>query len=159
MLGSLRAKEPQYFNRWPLPPVGDYLHAWHSGVVGAMVSDFAGRRVLLDASPQYLMCAAAPPRVQAVLPHSKFIMVVRVRYQQPRNSIWKQSHRQAECGRRRVRVGACLSAVACGVYATHVFAACPHAGGSGRSLGQACGLSSSLAGRMCPGRQWGGPPV
>lgn len=44
-----------------------------------MISDAAGRRVLLDASPQYLMCAAAPPRIQAVVPHAKFIMVVRVR--------------------------------------------------------------------------------
>lgn len=78
-VGSLRSKEPQYFNRWPLPPVGQYLHAWHSGIIGAMVSDTAGRRVLLDASPQYLMCAAAPPRIQAVIPHARFIMVVRVR--------------------------------------------------------------------------------
>eukprot|EP00892_Ulva_mutabilis_P012326 jgi/Ulvmu1/9466/UM052_0034.1 len=76
-VGSLRAKEPQYFNRWPLPPVGEYLHAWHSGVIGAMISDAAGRRVLLDASPQYLMCAAAPPRIRAAVPHAKFIMVVR----------------------------------------------------------------------------------
>lgn len=81
--GSLRAKEPQYFNRWPLPPVGDYLHAWHSGVIGAMVSDSAGRRVLMDASPQYLMNAAAPARIQAVMPHAKFIMVVRVRLASP----------------------------------------------------------------------------
>ena len=76
---KLLTKEPQYFNRWPLPSSENYLHAWHSGVVGAMVSGAAGERVLLDASPQYLMTAAAPPRVKATVPHARFVFVVRVR--------------------------------------------------------------------------------
>ena len=58
---KLRSKEPKYFNRWPLPSSESYLHAWDSGVVGDMMSGAAGERVLLDASPQYLMSAAAPP--------------------------------------------------------------------------------------------------
>ena len=81
---KLLTKEPQYFNRWPLPSAESYLHAWHSGVVGAMLSGAAGERVLLDASPQYLMSAAAPPRVKATVPHARFVLVVRVR---PRLSV------------------------------------------------------------------------
>lgn len=76
---KLKTKEPQYFNRWPLPSIESYLHAWHSGVVGAMVSGAAGERVLLDASPQYMMSAVAPPRVKASIPHARFVLVVRVR--------------------------------------------------------------------------------
>jgi hypothetical protein len=76
---KLLTKEPQYFNRWPLPSIESYLHAWHSGVVGAMVSDAAGHRVLLDSSPQYLMSAVAPPGVKAAIPHARFVLIVRVR--------------------------------------------------------------------------------
>jgi hypothetical protein len=56
----------------------DYLHAWHSGVVGAMMSGAAGHRVLLDASPQYLLTVAAPVRIKAVAPHAKFVLIIRV---------------------------------------------------------------------------------
>jgi hypothetical protein len=77
--GGFLAKEPQYFNRWPLLTPENYLHAFHSGVVGAMMSGAAGHRVLLDASPQYLMSAQAPPRIKAVVPHAKFVLVIRVR--------------------------------------------------------------------------------
>lgn len=77
---KILTKEPQYFNRWPLPAVEAYLHAWHSGVVGAMVSGAAGQRVLLDASPQYMMSAAAPPRLKAAIPHARFVVLVRVRH-------------------------------------------------------------------------------
>jgi hypothetical protein len=75
---DLLQKELQYFNRWPLPHPDQYLRTWHSGVVGAMFTRSAGRRVLLDASSQYLMTAAAPPRIKAIVPHAKFVMVVRV---------------------------------------------------------------------------------
>jgi hypothetical protein len=80
---KLQTKEPQFFNRWPLPTIENYLHAWHSGVVGAMLSGAAGQRVLLDASPQYLMSAVAPPRLKASIPHARFVLVVRVRYSSP----------------------------------------------------------------------------
>ena len=74
------SKEPQHFNRWPMLSTEQYLHAWHSGVLGAMMSGSAGHRVLLDASPQYLMTAAAPARVKAAVPHAKFVVVIRVRF-------------------------------------------------------------------------------
>lgn len=73
------SKEPQHFNRWPMMTTEEYLHAWHSGVVGAMMSGSAGHRVLLDASPQYLLTAAAPARIKAAVPHAKFLLVIRVR--------------------------------------------------------------------------------
>lgn len=75
---NLLAKEPQYFNRWPLPPVQAYLHAWPPDIIGRMLSGDAGAKVLLDASPQYLMNALAPARIRSVAPHAKFIMIVRV---------------------------------------------------------------------------------
>lgn len=75
---TFQSKEPQHFNRWPMMSTEEYLHAWHSGVVGAMMSASAGDRILLDASPQYLMTAAAPVRIKAVAPHALFVLVIRV---------------------------------------------------------------------------------
>jgi hypothetical protein len=72
------SKEPQYFSRWPMPPIEEYMHAWHSGVIGDMFA-INKKRVLLDASPQYLMTGPAAPRMKAVVPHARFVMVVRVR--------------------------------------------------------------------------------
>lgn len=76
---ELLSKELKFFNRWPLPPIEDYLHAWNSSLIGDIIAGVATDRVLLDASPQYLMVPAAAPRVKAAVPHAKFLIVVRVR--------------------------------------------------------------------------------
>ena len=39
----------------------------------------AAPRVFLDAVPEYLASSVAPPRAAALLPHAKFVVVLRVR--------------------------------------------------------------------------------
>lgn len=77
--GSVYVKEPQFFNRFPLPPTGNYLGAWNATELAAMRSEVPRRRILYDGSPQYLMTAAAPARIKAAAPHARFVVIVRVR--------------------------------------------------------------------------------
>jgi hypothetical protein len=72
-------KEPKFFNRWPLPDTEAYIHAWDTNVTSTMLAGRETNKVLVDASPQYLMVPNAALRVKAAVPHAKFVVVVRVR--------------------------------------------------------------------------------
>jgi hypothetical protein len=76
---KLLLKEPKFFNRWPLPEMDSYMHAWDFSTVADILEGFTPDKVLLDGSPQYLMVPSAAARVKAAVPHAKFVVVVRVR--------------------------------------------------------------------------------
>jgi hypothetical protein len=66
-----------FFNRWPLPSTQDFLECYPNGgdPEWALQKQFA----LVDATPEYLFNSMAAPRMQAVVPQAKFVIILRVR--------------------------------------------------------------------------------
>ena len=71
---SRKTKEMDMFNTWPLPPVKDWRESFdlHTRTPGP-------DKVLLDSTPAYLHDAVAPAAIQALVPHARFVVILRVR--------------------------------------------------------------------------------
>ena len=72
------SKELHFFNRWPMPPTEDFLPCFPANVTqrpGGAMPD----RVLVDGTPDYLFNSVAAPRIKAVVPQARFVVILRVR--------------------------------------------------------------------------------
>ena len=70
-------KELHFFDKWPLPTTEDvsFLSQFSDG------GSIPEGSTLIDGTPAYLRTAMAAPRIQAIVPHAKFLVVLRVRAQ------------------------------------------------------------------------------
>lgn len=72
------SKEVHFFDQWPAGTSKEYLACFPMKVRG---SALAGKpHVLMDASPEYLLTPAAAPRIQAIAPQARFVVILRVCY-------------------------------------------------------------------------------
>ena len=77
-LGSKRGvkmKEVHFFDSWPLPAFAD----WQDLYMQSNDSQPAAQRVWVDATASLLHEPWAPARIQALVPHARFVMLLRVR--------------------------------------------------------------------------------
>ena len=74
------SKEAHFFNRFP-PPPGNFLNCYDPELVN-LPTDLTAEDVnytLVDGTPDYMFNAMAPPRIKALIPQAKFVLVLRVR--------------------------------------------------------------------------------
>lgn len=65
-----------FFDQWPAANGRDYIACFPTSVRTAAL---AGKEhVLLDASPEYMLTPVAAPRVQRLVPHARFVIILRV---------------------------------------------------------------------------------
>eukprot|EP00892_Ulva_mutabilis_P006828 jgi/Ulvmu1/4517/UM002_0243.1 len=70
------SNELHFFDRWPMPPANAFLDSFPSeGVVRQKNQPL--RKALFDATPDYLFNSVAAPRIKALLPAAKFVVVLR----------------------------------------------------------------------------------
>ena len=67
-------KEVDFFNIWPLPTAEDKSFLSYFPDAGSIPEG----STLIDGTPLYLRTAMAAPRIQAMVPHAKFVVVLRV---------------------------------------------------------------------------------
>lgn len=82
------AKEVHFFNRWPLPKNAkrEYLACFPQKtwkLPPLHEHPHAVNFTLLDATPDYMYNTMAAPRIKAMWPHAKFIVLLRVRHHAP----------------------------------------------------------------------------
>ena len=66
--------------RWERWNTAGYLAHWQRSVIAAQAPRLAnGTAVLSEATPDYLPNFAAAPRARAIMPHARFVVVLRVR--------------------------------------------------------------------------------
>ena len=75
-------KELQFFSRWPPLDTDEFMSMWPEDEIAAMLNG-TSRKFLIDASPEYLVMPAAPPRIKQVVPQAKIVVVLRVRLRRP----------------------------------------------------------------------------
>ena len=75
-------KELQFFNTWPARNTSEFLSMWPPHELRAM-RDGSSRKFLFDATPEYLLNAAVPPRMKQMVPQAKIVIVLRVRPRPP----------------------------------------------------------------------------
>jgi hypothetical protein len=75
-----------YFDQWPLPDA-PYVDHFAAGAASAPASSGVqgqpqdtAEPILLDSTWDYFASAAAPPRVKAVAPHARFVVILQVRW-------------------------------------------------------------------------------
>ena len=80
---TMWSKELHFFNRWPMPPSEDFLRCFPDNIAPGSGTwqdgTPAASRALVDATPEYIFNSVAAPRIQAVVPHAKFVLILRVR--------------------------------------------------------------------------------
>ena len=75
------AKEVHFFNRYPLPspPKREYLKCFPPAAWNIDKLPNPNNFTLVDATPDYLFNAMAPPRIKALFSNAKFVVLLRVR--------------------------------------------------------------------------------
>eukprot|EP00892_Ulva_mutabilis_P004466 jgi/Ulvmu1/2391/UM131_0002.1 len=68
-------KEVHFFDSWPIGTTQEYLECFSEE--HRQEAHEGHPHVLVDASPAYLYTAAAAPRVKRVVPHAKFVIILR----------------------------------------------------------------------------------
>ena len=70
-----------FFNRWPLPspPKREFLRCFPSRTWNIANMPDPNNFTLVDATPDYMFNAMAPPRIKAIWPNAKFLVLLRVR--------------------------------------------------------------------------------
>lgn len=72
------SNELHFFDRWPMPPPGAFVDSFSSESIASKPKQHL-KRALFDATPDYLFNSVAAPRIQALLPSARFVVVLRVR--------------------------------------------------------------------------------
>ena len=70
-------KEVRFFNSLPLGTSQEYLDLFSEKKLRRALYDIPS--VFLDSTPNYLFSPTAAPRVKQMVPHAKFVVVLRVR--------------------------------------------------------------------------------
>ena len=70
------SKEVHFFNRWPLPPADEFLKCFPNSEQPDW--SLQNQLALVDATPEYLFNSVAAPRVKAIVPQAKFVVILRV---------------------------------------------------------------------------------
>ena len=65
-------KEAHFFDRWPLPTTKERSFS------SKFPDPVPAGSVMIDGTPNYLFSSIAPLRVQAIVPHAKFVVILRV---------------------------------------------------------------------------------
>jgi hypothetical protein len=75
------AKEVHFFNRWPLPkpPKREFLRCFPVQTWNIAKHEDPRNFTLVDATPDYMFNGMAAPRIKAMWPQAKFLVLLRVR--------------------------------------------------------------------------------